>query len=259
MPERAMEEYSESRPTATYDYANLLAPPSTRPDFTTGWVLSRTWKTFMNAPALYIGLALIPAIPSYFGSIVDETVAEIALSLVESCFSLFIQAAVAYAVYRSMCGESSTAGESLAKGLKRFFPVLIASIIVGGLTAVGYILLVIPGLILTCIFIVTIPVCVVEQSGPLDSLQRSSVLTKEYRWSIFFLLAFIVAVTTGLSLAVTPIVLFIPNSGLYTELIVHIVLLIPIALKSVMTAVIYYTLREVKEGVSVENLANVFD
>ena len=60
---------------------------------------------------------------------------------------------------------------------------------VGVCAGLAAILLVIPGIIVWCIYAVAIPVCVVERRGVSASLKRSSFLTRGNRWRIFGALA----------------------------------------------------------------------
>ncbi len=241
------------------DDAAMAAPATATPTFTTGRVLLRTWRVMMSNPLLYLCLAFVPLIPTIISDSVNRTMTRAVELSVGSCLSLLLQAAIAYAVYRSLCGERATIWEALAKGLKRFFPLLGTLLVVEGLTIVGLILLVIPGIVFVCISIVTIPACVVEHRGPLDSLQRSSVLTRHHRWTIFILLAVVFAVSFAINYAMIPLRRFPSLAVVYMPFLLRLPLIIPAAFNSVMVAVIYYTLREVKEGVAAENLADVFD
>lgn len=62
----------------------------------------------------------------------------------------------------------------------------------------GFMLLLIPGLILMCLWSLVVPACVLERLGPLSSLSRSARLTKGYRWPVFGLI--LLTVIAGLIL-----------------------------------------------------------
>jgi len=84
--------------------------------------------------------------------------------------------------------------ESLRIGLRRFFPVLAWQFGAAILTALAGILLVIPAFIVATMLLVAMPACVVEQLGPVKSMDRSKRLTKDiagrssgsgfWRWSL---------------------------------------------------------------------------
>ncbi len=251
---------ADSGPAAAAgQFSGTITPPATEQRLRAGDVFGRTWSIMMKNAGLYLGLALIPAIPSILGDLMSESIVGSLMSIVSSCLGFILQAAIAYAVYRSLSGESTTAGEAFSKGMKRFLPVLGASILIGIMAGIGYMLLVVPGLIITCIFIVSVPACAVEHTGAIDSLRRSAILTKGNRWTIFVLLLALYAIIAIISLVLVTVLMSLTESGILLILLINAIVLFPTAFQSVMTAVIYYTLREVKEGVSVESLANVFD
>ncbi|MCC8115822.1 MAG: hypothetical protein LIP18_01475, partial [Planctomycetes bacterium] len=144
------------------EYSSPASAPVNRGSIRAGDVFSRSWNLLAKNPGLYIGLAVIPAVPSFIGDVLGTGLSGSLFQIISSCLGLVLQAAIAYAVYRSMSGDGTTMGEACNKGMKRFLPVLGASILLGILTGVGYMLLVVPGLIITCVYIVTIPVCAVE-------------------------------------------------------------------------------------------------
>src|SRR5207302_7500833 len=95
------------------------------------------------------------------------------------------QAVILHAAFQDMRGRAVNLGESLSVGLRRFLPIIGASILLSLGAAVGMLLLIVPGLILLTMWYVAIPACVVEELGPARSLGRSSELTRGNRWKIF--------------------------------------------------------------------------
>ncbi len=75
----------------------------------------------------------------------------------------------------------------------------LSSLLVGILVTLAAILLLVPGLIVWCVYAVAVPVCVVESLGLRASMTRSSFLTKGNRWRIFgvFALIFIASIVIG--------------------------------------------------------------
>ncbi len=245
--------------TPDHDYSTLFSPPAIKPDFEVGKVLSRTWTILWTHPGLYLSLSLIPIMMSLIGDTVRGAVSSILLSSAGSCLGLMLQAVMAYAVFRSLSKEEVTLEEALAKGLKRFFPVLVAAFVAGVLTMIGYVMFILPGIVLQCHFFVTVPVCVIERTRAMYSLQRSAELTKWYRGRIFLLLAFVYVVSYGITTAMTPLFQNFSDSAVYLNVFLHLCYLVPFAFQNVMTVVVYFSLREAKENVSVESLADVFD
>ncbi len=245
--------------TPDHDYSTLFSPPATKPDFEVGKVLSRTWRILWTNPGMYLSLSLIPILTSMISDTVRGPVFRVLLSSAGTCLGLMLQAVMAYAVFRSLCKEEVTLEEALSKGLKRFFPVLGAAFVAGVLTMIGYMMLILPGIVLQCHFFVTVPVCVIERTRAMYSLQRSAELTKWYRGRIFLLLAFVYVVSYGINSAMTPLFQNFSDSAVYLNVFLRLCYLVPFAFQNVMTVVVYFTLREAKENVSVESLADVFD
>ena len=81
--------------------------------------------------------------------------------------------------------------EALHFTVYKLFSLLVIAIITGILTALGFIALVVPGIILTIMFCLVVQVVIIEDVGALDSLSRSRRLVSN-RWSKTFVLLLIV-------------------------------------------------------------------
>ena len=92
------------------------------------------------------------------------------------------QAAQAY-----MGGEVSLR-DGYARALRRFFPLLAAYLVAVVLIIFGFILLIVPGILLTIMFFAIGPAAVIEQRGPLESLGRSRELARGAWGRIFGIL-----------------------------------------------------------------------
>lgn len=166
--------------------------------------------------------------------------------------------AIVFGTVQSMRGRDFNIGESLGRSLQRFLPVIGVLIIFYIAFIVGFILLVVPGFIVATMFAVAVPVCVVEQAGPIQSLRRSAQLTKGNRWRLFgiwFLLAMLVGIPP------IPIQFFLFSiAGTYVAALGGIAYgAISLAFQLVVFAVAYHDLRAAKEGIDIEQLATVFD
>ena len=168
------------------------------------------------------------------------------------------QSALIYGAFQDVRGRPFDIGASVQRGLSRFLPVIGAAICAGILVAIGFILFVVPGLILLTMFFVIVPVCVVEGMGPIKSLGRSSALTKGYRWRIFA-----IYLVPGLIIAIAAAVLERIGLGIAglvgNALVAYVVTAIGGAYQAIVNIVTYHDLRAVKEGLDIEQLAAVFD
>jgi uncharacterized membrane protein len=171
--------------------------------------------------------------------------------------SLIATGAIIYGVLQKLRHQDFSIGRSLEIGLRFVFPILGVSFLVGLAVCLGLILLVVPGVMLICMYYVAVPVCVAERPGIVASLSRSSFLTKGYRWRVFGILV-VLALANGAVNYVSGLIL--ASAGLYALVFGPLVLTSVVsAFGAVVNGVIYYQLRVAKEGVDIETIARVFD
>ena len=249
--------------------------------FSVGAVLSRSFSAFFKHPLVFVGLSFLALLPGLALTALmrNAGILERLTQFISFVLGLAIQGAIAYGVYEVLRGSAARFGECLSRGMARVIPlafaslsfsiffVLIMSFVGMALIAVigGIGIIIIPALILTtsvlfCKWSVFIPACVVERLGPIKSLRRSSILTKGCRSKIagLYLLCFVIIFTVVFVLGFITEMAGIAGAWI-SSLIQQLANAFPLAFTQVMTAVMYYELRNVKEGVTVESLANVFD
>jgi len=76
-------------------------------------------------------------------------------------------------------------GETVSSAWPYILPVAAASILAGIAIAVGFVLIIVPGLILITIWAVIIPVIVLERPDAIASFGRSQQLVRGYGWQVF--------------------------------------------------------------------------
>jgi hypothetical protein len=116
-----------------------------------------------------------------------------------------LEAATLRAAALATVGDPVDIEASYQYGLKRFGSVLLVSILVGLSVAIGFILLVIPGIILLVMLSVSIPALVVENRRGTEAMKRSWELAKGQFWHVLgvILVAFIIAaIITGILAAI---------------------------------------------------------
>ena len=259
---------------------------TTAPEFTVGSVISRTYTVLSHNFLLFFVLALANQIPMvisrfFINPFIDKrvTMETVTLALFfllgQWILMLIFQGAVAYATYQALLDKKATIRESLSFCIPKIGSISLASLLIFFSVAFRSLLVLFPLMVFTLVFrpafllifiiiamrmcalSVTIPACVTENLEAKASLRRSEELTKNHGWKIFFsyLLTFIVC------FIFVVIIKLLLNAGnlnsdfsgqLATSFILEL-------LWNVVTAVIYYRLREVKEGVGVDALVNVFD
>jgi hypothetical protein len=172
-------------------------------------------------------------------------------------FDTFGKAALVHTAIQDMRGGGRVRLiESLNVSLRQFWP-LIGLAFASFLTSLGFVLLVVPGLILSTIWFVALPACIGERLGPWASLRRSLQLTKGHRWKIFGLMLLVLVPTWGspfvgwlLSTATSE---FVGTVGEW------LCTTIATAIAAAVVVVTYYDLRVVDEGADITRLAVVFD
>jgi hypothetical protein len=236
--------------------------------FGIGAVLSRTFEVFSRGFGQVFVLALVPLLPLLAITLLivlgrpTAVFAVAAMSigggLVAGLLQIIAQATILYSSFELMQGRTFTIGKSFEVGLRRFLPILGVSVLAVLAIGLGFLLFIVPVIILGCMFYVAIPVCVIERLGVLASLSRSGELTKGYRWQVFGLLL-IVLVGSSLGGWVVGRVIGIIGSSLLSSLVAFLWQVVATAFGAILAAVVYHDLRAVKEGVDVSKLVNVFD
>ena len=146
------------------------------------------------------------------------------------------------------------------KTLKSALPIIVLCLAVTILSMLTLLMLVVPGLWVMAVFSVTIPAIIIESVG-FRGLGRSAELTKEYRWPIagLAILELVLVAASGWG-AKFLAVLLESTAGTIPSLFLYVVITtIRAGLLSLPAALIYARLREIKEGVTVDQIAAVFD
>jgi hypothetical protein len=249
--------------------------------FDIGRVFSNTFSVMGRNIGLWLGLALIfsaiptlvlqyvilspltgggdltdpnlSADPSFLWKYYVGTFAGILISLV---LSSLLSSSLIRATIEDMSGRTPSIGDCIKTALAVLLPTIGVGLVVGIAVMIGLALLIVPGIILWLRWSVSVPVLVQERQGVFGSMGRSAALTSGSRWSLFGLFLILVIVSIAIEWLVGMVV---PALGtwlsLITEALVQSVLSMVI---STATAVSYAELRQVKEGTSVNELAEIF-
>jgi hypothetical protein len=223
-------------------------------------VLSRNFLTFFVV-ALVAGLPRVLLLESAGRGVADGTgaVAKIVLGIFLSIvLGTLAQAVLLYGAFQDMRGRPVSLADCLRIGLARFFPIIGLAICMSVGIMVGFVLLIVPGVILAVMWFVSTPACVVEQLGPLASMARSSELTKGHRWKIFGMLL-LVLIGAGIIGAVIGAALGLTGSSILVTLGTLVWTGIWGAFYAIFVVVTYHDLRVAKEGTDVHQIAAVFD
>jgi len=112
------------------------------------------------------------------------------------------------------------------------------------------------------VFAVIAPAIVIERAG-FGGMSRSRALTKEYRWPIVgaLILALICAILINIvAVFIVGVIAAAGSIGMIIGVLLFTAIsTIGAGFLSIIVALIYARLREIKEGVSVDQIASVFD
>ena len=227
--------------------------------FSISSILGRSFSILLRKPGVFFGLSALGMIPTFFVEMLDPEAAGLILTgtVIDVIVSFLLQAGLAYATYKTLRGEDVSLTETVSAAWPHLGPLTGVAVLTGLGILAGLACLIIPGLILASIWAVTMPACVMERLGVLDSISRSADLTKHYRLPIFVVLFLVMLITL---LFVLVDLFFDDGSITVAGSLFSAFLMMPsTALEGVVAAVIYYDLRAVKEGLDLEHLAQVFD
>jgi|GEM_PF-1113425 Predicted integral membrane protein len=238
-------------------------PDFSKPDFNKlpiGSVLGRAFDLLKKNPGLFIGMMVVAAIIPILLTIVAYAVPIFAflVSPINFVITTVMQGAMAFAVYQVLTGHETSIGDAIKRGLSRLVTLIIAAILTGVGIGIGMIILIVPGIFLLLCWFVTIPVAAIEGLGAIDSIKRSMELTKGYRWNILAIII-IVGIITGIIAGIAAAIFMGILGMLIGSIIVSLVICIPTAYVNIVNSVIYFDIREAKEGVSIDKLTTVFE
>jgi hypothetical protein len=182
-----------------------------------GEILSAAWNIYMKNAGQLITIVAIVVVPLELISFLVVRVALAARTengviqprsfgvvllgvLVAAAIGIIITAILQAALLRGTAeatiGDPVDVRTSYQWGLSRFGSVLLVSILVGLSVAIGFILLIIPGIILLVMFSVSVPAVVVEGARGTDAMRRSWELVKGHFWHVLGVVL-VTAIITG--------------------------------------------------------------
>ena len=266
--------------------ASSTAAPSTGPDhaFGVGRVIARTFSAWWHHVLAFSLITLVAYLPlillSLLGGMpVPGVTAPSAASFdpaaapptlpqgfwlaYSATMLLFLVevGAITHGVINYLAGKPVSVGAMIATGVRRLVPLIVVGILCYLLVVVGFVLLVVPGVILGCALAVAIPAVVVERPGVLGAIRRSFALTKGKRFAIFvaflvFLMVLMGVTMVGGFLLPQLTASFSPMLGTWLGLAVNVAFG---TLLWVAPGVVYHDLRVAKDGVSTAQLVAVFE
>jgi len=166
----------------------------------TGELLDRTFSLYRERFGLFVGIFAIPnlVVLAYqcigvtfqspnpqFGEIMLTLVWSIGAGLLGLVAAAASQAATVVAVSQVHLDRPTTVSESFSRVKDQILPVIGLSMLMGLAIGLGFLLLIVPGILLALMWAVAVPAKVLENRGVTDAMSRSSELTQGSRGRIF--------------------------------------------------------------------------
>jgi hypothetical protein len=180
----------------------------------TSGVIGEAWETFKAhwrhlvpiALVVYVGVALISivlvALLTWVGAILSAIISLIAL--------FWVQGALVRAVDDIRDGRADLSmGETFERVRPQLPAIMVGGLLAGLGIALGLVLLIVPGLILLTLWILIIPVIVLEGRSAGESFGRSRELVRGYGWNVFGVIVLtillVIAFNIVLSIVLSPV------------------------------------------------------
>jgi len=250
--------------------------------FRLGDVFSKAFRVFGRHIVAFFLLAVLANLPAY---LVRLAIVQLAAPRLVAPFSAMgllatyssapvtmicwaiANGAMTYGVVQVLRGRTMSMTQAGAIAVRRFLPLIGIAILVALLFWLGLALLIVPGLIVYCLYYVAAPICVAEQAGVGTSLSRSRYLTKGHRLQIFGAVALIFVLWLIVNLAITSATAIAVSAlGTPAATVLRAVQIVSFvaqaffgAFNAVLVGVFYYQLRVAKDGVDIDKIASVFD
>ena len=218
-----------------------------------GRVIGRAWEIYKSQ----FGLLFIAALLLSLITLVAVLLIGPFAGIVSIVVSLFYTGGVVRLVQDVEDGRRDEEASTLFKGVAPVFWQLLGVSIVAGIgIVIGFILLIIPGLILLTLWSVAIPAAVLEKPGVFASLGRSRELVRGHGWQVFGVIVLAFLITVGVSIVAGIIVGVAGGGDLVVAIANWLVNALTLPITALVSAVLYFRLKaakgEAREGVGIE-------
>jgi MFS family permease len=115
------------------------------------------------------------------------------------------ESSASWTVWAGEAGEQPNVSTALRAAGRQLGWVILASFLRGLLIMLGWIILIVPGIMVWLAFCLTLPACVAEKRNAIEAMNRSRDLTRGHRWSLFLLFVVLVVVAAIPSFVATAV------------------------------------------------------
>jgi uncharacterized membrane protein len=192
--------------------------------FTVGSAIGFGWETFKTRPWFFVGATVvilllygaISAITSGIDAAIGGSADEPSLvgSLVSFVLSTFVSMGVT-AFYLAAHDNPETVDLTTLWHPEPFWKFLIASLLVGLAIGIGFVLLIVPGIIAAIFFMFTHFAVIDKGLGPIEAMKESMRIGRGYRWPLLgFIVLIALIIMAGFLALVVGILVAMPVAAL---------------------------------------------
>ena len=179
-------------------------------------------------------------------------------------FGIWLQVCLAYGVVQYLRGGGSPG--FFVQSLRRLPAAILVWVVVSVATIAGFLLFVVPGIIICLAFWVALPAVVVERGG-LRALRRSAQLTAGYKGQIFGLMlilsvpeyVLVPVVVVGVMNSLAADGNSVATDGGLALIVPQLLLMVWGGIRATAVAITYHDLRVLKDGVDTREISRVFE
>jgi hypothetical protein len=171
-----------------------------------GAVVSRIWEIYRDQFNVLVSTAVVLYALQFVIYLVLPAALAFVLVLLFWALSILYQGMVVELVQDVEKGRRDHSVRQLLRSVEPvFWPLVAVSILFGLGVAIGFILVIIPGLILLVIWSVVAPVTVLERPGVFAAFRRSRELVRGNGWNVFgvivivFVIVFLISIAAGIA------------------------------------------------------------
>jgi hypothetical protein len=166
-----------------------------------GEVVSRIWEIYRDQFSVLAGTALILYALDFVIYLALPAVLGVVLGILLLALAILYQGMVVKLVQDVQDGRRDNSVADLLRSVKPvFWPLVAVSILFGLGVGIGFVLLIIPGLILLTIWCVVAPVTVLERPGVFAAFGRSRELVRGNGWQVFGVIVIVFLIVLGVSI-----------------------------------------------------------
>ncbi len=173
------------------------------------------WETFKKEWMFYIGITFLVIAISAIARLIAGASGFLGFVLMIGAILLewWLYAGVTRITLRAHAGQPVSFEMLFGESWDTLYRFALAAIVAGVLIVVGYVLLIVPGVIVQVMLILFAFAIVDKGMGPIDALKESRRLTKSNRWQVFwFLLLMVLVNAVGAMLAGIGLLVSLPVS-----------------------------------------------